>query len=348
MWERSERAGEVVRERADGFALVTLRETVTGEWAVTRDRLAQSPDSPAYRRETVDSRPAAPSLVESRAEEIERAFRDPEIRAAVATIGGNDQIRVLNHLDRSVLREHPTRFFGTSDNSSLAAFLREAGVVSFYGGTLYTDVAAPGDLGAFAREYLRRGFFADALGTVRPAERFSDQDLDWNDPANLERDPEYEPTARRWFPGDGSERVTGRTWGGCLSVLNTHFVADRCLPADPSGTVLLLETSEVMPSADEVRRNLIGMGERGYLDVGAVLVGRAKARSHAADRPAAERSAYRERQREAVVETMQAYSDAVVVTDCSFGHTRPVAPLPIGGRAVVDAGSRELRFPGPA
>jgi len=315
------------------FGLDRLRETFDLDPVVY--------DSARRSAEWLYDHPAA------RAEEIERAFRDPEIRAVVTTIGGNDQLRILNHLDPSVLREHPTRFYGASDNTSLAAFLREAGVVSFYGGTLYTDVAEPGGLNEFTREYLRRALFSDALGRVRPAERFSDQDLDWTDPANLDRDPEYEPTDRRWFSGDGSDRVTGRTWGGCLSVVNTYFVADRCLPEDPAGTVLLLETSEVMPSAGEVRRNLIGMGEQGFLDVGAVLVGRAKARTHTEERPADERSAYRERQREAVVETVRAYSDAVVVTDCSFGHTRPVAPLPIGGRAVVDAGTRRLRFPGP-
>lgn len=69
MWERSERAGRIVWERGDGFALITLRETATGEWAVTLDRLTQAPDGPAYRRETVDSRPTALSLVERWREE---------------------------------------------------------------------------------------------------------------------------------------------------------------------------------------------------------------------------------------------------------------------------------------
>jgi len=281
-----------------------------------------------------------------RARELERAFQDPDIRGVVAVIGGNDQIRVLPHLDGEIIREHPTRFYGSSDNSSFAAFCRRRGVVTFYGGDLFTDVAEPGGINEYSREHLRRAYFDDSLGTVREAERFTDQDLDWNDPTNLDRDPEYETTeGRRWHVvDDGPARVDGRTWGGSLEVTYSHFAADRALPADTDGSVLLLETSEEMPNAGTVRRMVTALGQRGALDVGAVLVGRAKARAHLEERSTDERAAYRDRQRETVVETVREYSDAIVVTDCEFGHTKPIAPVPIGGRVTVDAEARELHF----
>lgn len=279
---------------------------------------------------------------ERRADELERAFRDPSVDGVVAAIGGNDQIRVLKHLDPAVVREHPTRFFGTSDNTSFAAFCRSQGVVSFYGGTLFTDVCEPGGIDEYTREYLERAFFEESLGRLRPAGRYSDEDLDWHDPANLERTPEYESGERRWF---GTGRVAGRTWGGCLEVVSTHLMADAHLPEATAGSVLLLETSEGLPTATEVRRVLLGLGERGLLDVGAVLVGRAKARGIGTDRTADERAAYRERQREAVVEAVSEYGDAVVVTDVEFGHARPTAPLPVGGECVVDADAGVVRFP---
>jgi muramoyltetrapeptide carboxypeptidase LdcA involved in peptidoglycan recycling len=277
-----------------------------------------------------------------RAAELERAFRDPEIDGVVAAIGGNDQLRVLRHLDPAVVRDNPTRFYGTSDNTSFAAFCRAHGVVTFYGGTLFTDVCEPGGIDEYTREYLARAFFDESLGQVREAGRYSDEDLDWHDPANLERDPEYEPGARTW---DGSGRVAGRTWGGCLEVVATHLMADAYLPSETAGSVLLLETSEELPTAAAVRRVLTGLGERGLLDVGAVLVGRAKARGLGTDRRPEERAAYRDRQREAVVEVVREYGDPVVVTDVEFGHARPTAPLPVGGECVVDADDRTLRFP---
>jgi muramoyltetrapeptide carboxypeptidase LdcA involved in peptidoglycan recycling len=69
---------------------------------------------------------------EERAGDIEDAFADPEIRGVIATIGGNDQIRILKHLDGSVLRDNPTRFYGISDNTNLAHYLWNHGIVSFF------------------------------------------------------------------------------------------------------------------------------------------------------------------------------------------------------------------------
>jgi len=279
---------------------------------------------------------------EGRARELERAFRDPDIDGIIAAIGGDDQIRILKHLDPGVIRDHPTRFYGTSDNTSFAAFCRAQGVVTFYGGTLFTDVCEPGGINDYTRRYLERAFFEESLGELREAGWFSDEDLDWHDPANLEDDPEREEsTGRRWH---GSGTVEGRTWGGCLEVLARQLMADSYVPDETSGSVLLLETSEELPEPTVVRRVLTGLGERGALDVGAVLVGRAKARGLGNERPPAERTAYRERQRETVVETVREYGDAVVVTDVEFGHTRPTAPIPVGGRCVLDAGSETLRF----
>jgi len=267
-----------------------------------------------------------------RARELERAFQDPEISGVVAVIGGNDQIRVLPHLDGEVIRDHPTRFYGSSDNTSFAAFCRQRGVVTFYGGDLFTDVAEPGGINDYTQESLQRAYFEESLGTVRETGRFTDHDLDWNDPANLERDLEYETTeGRRWHVSDdGPTRIEGRTWGGSLEATYSHFAANRALPEDTEGSVLLLETSEEMPTAGTVRRMLTALGQRGALDVDAVLMGRAKARSHFNERSSEERAAYRDRQREAVVETVREYSDAIVVTDCEFGHTKPIAPVSAG------------------
>lgn len=52
-------------ERADGYAVVSLRETADGEWAVTYDRLEQADDGRAYDRTTVESKDEALSLAAS-------------------------------------------------------------------------------------------------------------------------------------------------------------------------------------------------------------------------------------------------------------------------------------------
>jgi hypothetical protein len=46
-------------ERSDRYARVALRETATGSWAVTLDRLSQAPEGQYYHRETLPDRERA-------------------------------------------------------------------------------------------------------------------------------------------------------------------------------------------------------------------------------------------------------------------------------------------------
>ncbi len=57
-----------------------------------------------------------------RAADIHAAFADPEIKAIVASIGGEDELKVLAHLDPEVLTASPKPFFGYSDNTNLHLF----------------------------------------------------------------------------------------------------------------------------------------------------------------------------------------------------------------------------------
>ncbi|MFB6081422.1 MAG: S66 peptidase family protein [Halanaeroarchaeum sp.] len=284
---------------------------------------------------------------EERARDIERAFADPGIDGVVATIGGNDQIRVLEHLDPSVLREHPTRFFGQSDNTNLALYLWTHGVVSYYGGHVMTEFGVPGTMPEYLERSLRSVLFEESIGELRPAPRFTDQDLSWADPENLSRTPEMEATDG-WHWAGGDDPVEGRTWGGSLEITTLHLAADRYLPDldDLDGAVLVLETSEELPSADMVKRSLMGMGERGLLErVGAVLVGRPKARSHDVNRTAAERADYRERQRDAIESVVATYDPSTpLVFGVDFGHTNPVVPIPIGARVRIDPTEERIVF----
>jgi muramoyltetrapeptide carboxypeptidase LdcA involved in peptidoglycan recycling len=68
------------------------------------------------------SRAARASPAE-RAKDLHSAFGDPEIKAVLTSIGGEDEIKVLRHLDPEVLAANPKPFFGYSDNTNLHLFL---------------------------------------------------------------------------------------------------------------------------------------------------------------------------------------------------------------------------------
>jgi muramoyltetrapeptide carboxypeptidase LdcA involved in peptidoglycan recycling len=277
---------------------------------------------------------------QARAADIHAAFRDPEISGVFATIGGDDQLRVLKHLDGDVLRDNPTRFYGMSDNTNLGLYLWTQGVVSFNGAQLLNELATPVAVPEYTERYCRRMFFEDPAGELEASDEWTDEPNSWwTDPSLLDERPEYEPNPG-WQWAGGQEAATGRLWGGCLSILDWQLASERYLPdpAELDGAVLCVELAEHVPEPWDVAGSLMAMGERGLLErFDAVLVGRPPTRSHVADPPGGDREAYREDVYDAVAEQVARYNpDAPVVLGLDWGHTNPIAPLPIGREVTVD------------
>ena len=280
-----------------------------------------------------------------RAADLNAAFADPQIRAVMATIGGEDQITVVPHLDPALIRADPKPFLGYSDNTNLLNWLWTNGVAGFYGGSTQVQIGpgpAVDDIHALA---LRAALLTG--GRVQVTEPGESEDIgrDWNDPEALTHYGDREPT-EAWTWAGPQRCVTGRTWGGCLEVVQWMLTAGR-FPNDPSvldGGVLLLETSEDLIPATEFAYILRSLGERGLLAaVDAVLVARPPTSSFEVQPSAAQRSARRAEQRDAALLMVQQYNpEAVVVVVVPFGHTRPQWILPYGGELTVDATCKKL------
>jgi muramoyltetrapeptide carboxypeptidase LdcA involved in peptidoglycan recycling len=108
--------------------------------------------------------------------------------------------------------------------------------------------------------------------------------------------------------------------------------------------VLLIETSEELPSAIEVFRILRNMGERGLLhQFAAIMVGRPKAWSFDHPNAADQKIDYVKRQCEAILQATACYNpDAMIVFDVDFGHTDPQLVIPYGGRVRLDGPARRI------
>lgn len=124
-------------------------------------------------------------------------------------------------------------------------------------------------------------------------------------------------------------------------------MADREIAHDLSeydGGVLLLETSEGMPSATEVFSTLRNMGERGLLGrFPALLMGRPKTWSFERPNTPEEAARFAADQREAVLRAMRTHAfDTTIVFDVDFGHTDPQLVIPYGGTVRVDGPARRI------
>jgi len=280
-----------------------------------------------------------------RAADLMAAYADPSIRAVFASIGGSDQITVLPHLDPAPFRADPKPYFGYSDNTNLLNWLWRHGVAGYHGGSTMVHLARGAGVDPEHLASLRAALFDRGDLEIRPVERFSDEELSWDDPASLTASGPTVPSPG-WVWHRPDRVVTGPTWGGNLEILHWNLAANRWIgePDDYAGSILLLETSEEMPPADEVFRMLRNAGERGLLSqFPAVLVATAKASNIGNRPPQEERARFRDDQRDAVVRAFDAYApEAMIVFGIDFGHTAPQWVLPYGGRMTVDGPGRRI------
>ncbi|MEO6867409.1 MAG: S66 peptidase family protein [Gaiellales bacterium] len=282
---------------------------------------------------------------QERAVDLNAAFADPEIRAIVATIGGDDQITVIPHLDPDLARADPKPVLGYSDNTNLLNWLWGLGIASFYGGSTQVHLGPGPAVDSIHATSLRAALLAgERLEITEPGES-EDFGKDWLDPLALTAYGDREP-AEPWTWAGPAREVTGRTWGGCAEVLQWLLTAGR-FPADPgvlADGVLLLETSEQLISSQELTWIVRSLGERGLLAaVAGVMVARPPASSLERRASPDERARHRSEQRDAVLDVLQRYNpDAVVVVGVPFGHTRPQWILPYGGSVTLDGGAQRV------
>ena len=282
---------------------------------------------------------------QDRAADLQAAFADPEIRAVLATVGGEDQITVVPLLDPDVVRADPKPFLGYSDNTNLLHWLWTHGVAGYYGGSTQVHLGpGPAVDEVHARSLRAALLTGERLEIMEPGES-EDLGRDWKDPRALTEYGTREPT-EPWTWAGPARSVTGRTWGGCAEVVQWMLTAGR-FPTDPAvldGGVLLLETSEELIPARELGWIMRSLGERGLLAaVDAVLVARPPTSSFEVRPTTQERAARRGEQRDVAIDVVQRYNpDAVVVVGVPFGHTRPQWILPYGGFVTVDGAAQRL------
>jgi muramoyltetrapeptide carboxypeptidase LdcA involved in peptidoglycan recycling len=281
-----------------------------------------------------------------RARDIHTAFADPSIAAVLASIGGEDQIAVIPHLDPDVLRANPKPFFGYSDNTNLHNYLWNLGLVSYYGGSVMVNLGRSGRENPDSATSFRSALFDSGWTDLVQPTSSTDESVDWSLglAALAEEPPMF--AARPWEWHRADRIVEAPTWGGCIEVLSWILQVGRDVGAPEvyAGHVLMIETSEDMPPATEVFWMLRHMGLRGLLaDTPAVLVGRPKAWDVGRKTNPEQKQRYVDDQRAAVLRALDTYTpDATVVFNVDFGHTDPQLIMPYGGLVRIDGPQRRI------
>jgi muramoyltetrapeptide carboxypeptidase LdcA involved in peptidoglycan recycling len=274
----------------------------------------------------------------ARADDLMRAFSDPAIKGIVASIGGDDAIRLIPHVDLSIIRDHPKVFLGYSDPTVIHFGCLKAGIGTLHGPTIMSGFAENGGMSPLSStSFYRAAFEAQPIGEL-PAnsEGWTVEHLPWKDPLNQTK-------PRRRTPSGGVQRlrglgrVRGHLIGGCAEVLETLKATPWWPPLSYwDNAVLFYETSEEAPPDSSVLRWLRNFNAQGILSrLAGILLAR----------PGGEMDEVRRGSQKRTV--LRALDEArlpglPVLADLDFGHTDPIATLPYGALAEIDCEAATL------
>jgi len=283
---------------------------------------------------------------EERSKDLINAFENKDIKAVIASIGGDDQITYVKNLPQKPFINNPKPFFGYSDNTHFINFLWLCGIPSFYGGHLFTEFAMQYEMDKFTIKYLKHAFFDHDLFNLDSSPIFNDIGLNWNDPSTLNQKRRYQNNDG-WY-WDGQNSAEGITWGGCAESVDELLRHGTTIPSlkDFKDIILFLETSEEIPNHSYFRRILRALGERGILkNIKGLLVGRPKAWEFDKQNSDDQKEEHKKGQRDMVLEIVRKYNqDIPIIQNLDIGHTAPQICLPVGKKATINFSDKTIKM----
>ncbi|HOX65932.1 MAG TPA: LD-carboxypeptidase [Thermotogota bacterium] len=274
----------------------------------------------------------------ARADDMNQAFLDKEVRGIICSIGGDDSVRILKHLNTEAILKHPKFIMGFSDSTTFLAYLNKLGLVTYYGPSVMAGFSYLNCFPEAAEEY-RKVFFENPLYDIKPFTVWADAYQRWENPENtgkvIKKREDHIPHV--WI--NKGTKTTGCLWGGCLEVLDmingtfawpeTTFWSDR---------ILMIETSEDKPSPKQVGYRLRNYGAQGILSsIRGLLIGKPK------DYTDGEMLALYEEVKK-VVAGEYGCDTLNIVANIGFGHTDPHHILPMGVPLTIDPEKETLIF----
>lgn len=275
---------------------------------------------------------------QARAEDLMEAFADPSIKGIISTIGGDDSIRMLPHIDLDIIRKNPKVFIGYSDTTVSHFMCNKAGLTSFYGPSVLAGFAENKKMFDYTEQNFRKAVFAtDPVGEIPQADQWTVEYLDWFDADNQNRARTLqEPYGRKLL--QGQEAASGQLIGGCVQVMSMLNGTSLWPEEDRwKDAVIFMEISESDLTVNMFKYLLRNMGVQGIWD---------KANGVIFARPGGRRT----------IEQMTQYEDALqeiigkeferpnipILAQMDFGHTDPVFTIPYGAQARIDCESKKF------
>ena len=261
------------------------------------------------------------SSIESRVDDLHKAFSDPEVKGILTAIGGFNSNQILDSIDWNLIQKNPKIFCGYSDITALQnAIYAKTGLIT-YSGPHYSTF---GDLKSleYTVEYFKKCLFSDKAFNILPSDQWSD-------------DMWYADQEKRTFiPNTGYLSINpgtaeGTLIGGNLCTLNILQGTKYFPPLDDS--VLFLEDDADSHPVNFDRDLLSLIQQSGFEKVKGLVIGRFQKNSKFTDDLLIK-----------IIERKKQLKHLPILANVDFGHTTPMITFPIGGRISFISGKESL------
>ena len=263
---------------------------------------------------------------EHRAEDLNDAFKDKNVRAILTVIGGFNSNQILDLIDYDVIRENPKIFCGFSDITVLSnSIYAKTGLVT-YSGPHYSSFGMKKGF-EYELEYFKKMFFESEEIEIKASEKWSD-DAWFIDQEN-----------RKFIDNDGlfiinEGEAEGEMLGGNLCTLNLLQGTDY-MP-DINNKILFLEDDGMaeklyMVTFDRDLQSLIHTP--GFKTVKGIVLGRA------------EKNCLMTREKwTKLIKNKPELANIPVIGGADFGHTTPIFTFPVGGYSKLSARDGKIKL----
>ncbi|VVB74720.1 LD-carboxypeptidase [Candidatus Tiddalikarchaeum anstoanum] len=264
------------------------------------------------------------SKPESRAIDINEAFKDKKVKMILAATGGFNVNQVLNLLDYNLIKRNPKIICGYSDITALSnAIFAKTGLVN-YSGPNFSTFAEPDNMFKYTYDYFKKCMMESGHFTVNASKEWTD------DKWYKIKEVKFHKNKGYYAINEGS--ATGRLIGGNICTLNL-LQGTSYMPSLKGSILFLEEDDETTDVTDQMFERCLQslLQQKGSDKIRGIVIGRFQ------------RNAFIKRKNlEYVISSKKELRGIPVIVGADFGHTYPLITFPIGGSVRIESGKKSV------
>lgn len=263
------------------------------------------------------------SSIEERISDIHDAFRDKEVNIVLTVIGGYNSNQLLKYIDYKLIKKNPKIICGFSDITALGnAITKKTGMITYMGPHFSSFAMKYGFNYSF--DYFIKCCIEKKPYDLLPSKQWSDDP--WY--INQEKRNFIENDAY-WIINEG--QASGKIIGGHVRCINSLQGTDYW-PGLKNSILILEEDEEINPPLfDRQLQSLIHQPD--FAGVKGILIGKFQKNTKMTKDLLSK-----------IINTKRELKNIPIIANANFGHTTPIATIPIGGTMEIKAKDKNVKI----